>query len=131
MEFKAAQLPTFVAVYGTLLSEQGNNRLLEDSRLVGPAESRFWGTMYSAGGFPILSLHEADSKVKVEIYEVTDQRIMDQLDRLEGYPGWYDRTQKVFFLNGEEITAWIYHQDEERDLEVVPNGNWKAFRGAY
>lgn len=131
MEYKEPNLPTLVAVYGTLLSGQGNHRVLGDSRLVTPAESVFWGTMYSAGGFPILSFHEATSKVKVELYEVTDPRIMQGLDNLEGYPGWYDRTRKTFLTEeGETMTAWIYHQDEEREqLHVIEDGDWKNFTG--
>lgn len=124
---------TIVAVYGTLLSGLHNHCLLEhvpgDVKFLGKAESKFFGTMYSSGGFPILSLLDPDSKVKVELYKV-GEKTLHLLDQLEGYPGWYDRTERTFYSEtGELVKAWIYHQDHEQELEVCPEGDWKKFKG--
>lgn len=121
-----------VAVYGTLRSEYHNNRLLRGARLIDIGTSEFWGTMYSCGGFPILCTAEPSTKVVVEIWELpegTDGDVMlDDLDRLEGYPGWYDRTIKTFAINGEPIKAWIYTQDNvNMDLPEVESGDWKQY----
>ncbi|UMO76474.1 putative gamma-glutamylcyclotransferase [Pseudomonas phage BroderSalsa] len=122
-----------VAVYGTLLSGLHNHCLLEhvkgDVRFMGKARSDFKGVMYSAGGFPILSLLDEDSKIQCELYEVGPQTLK-LLDQLEGYPGWYDRTEKSFTtMMGEKVRAFIYHQDYELDAEVCPEGDWKKFKG--
>lgn len=122
---------TYVAVYGTLLSGQPNNYLLEqyvgDTRCLGKGTSKFFGTMYSNGGFPILSLLEPEHKVKVEVYVVGDTTLRD-LDMLEGYPEWYTRSVRTFKMDsGEEVKAYIYHQNIDRDLPIVPNGDWKAY----
>lgn len=123
------QFPQYVAVYGTLLSGFGNNWLLRDAVRLDEGKSMFWGTMYSNGGFPILSLDEPTSLIDVEVYRVDTLEIMEGLDMLEGYPGWYDRTQKTFKMNnGEEIKAWIYHQDKAFNMPVVESGSWKAFK---
>lgn len=124
---------TIVAVYGTLLTGFGNHVLLEeyegDVRFMGKGESLFFGTMYSCGGFPILSLAEPDSKVKVELYEVGEETLKS-LDCLEGYPGWYNRTIRTFVTEeGEHVKAYIYHQDQDQNLDIVPNGDWKKYRG--
>lgn len=121
--------PAFVAVYGTLLSDFHNNYLLQDSPMISDAKSLFWGTMYSNGGFPILSLDEPASLIKVELYRVTSQEVMDDLDSLEGFPGWYDRSIRTFTtMEGEKVKAWIYHQDKALPLPVVESGCWKTFK---
>lgn len=123
------ETPAYVAVYGTLLSPFHNNYLFQDSEMVADAKSKFWGTMYSNGGFPILSLDEPCSLIQVEIYRVESQDVMDDLDSLEGFPGWYDRSIRTFTTQaGEEIKAWIYHQDKALPLPVVESGNWKTFK---
>lgn len=122
-------MSTLVAVYGTLLSGLHNNYLLNQARFIGKGQSVFHGTMFSAGGFPILSFEEPESKVQVELYEVPDH-ILARLDALEGYPEWYQRTVKTFEIEGEKIKAYIYHQDlaSNSSMPVVTSGDWKAYR---
>lgn len=117
-----------VAVYGTLRKGFHNNYLMGNSRLIDTGKSEFWGTMYSNGGFPILSLDEPGSKIVVEVYEIESEAVFEDLDGLEGYPYWYNRTIKTFNINGEEIKAWIYHQENVTGLEEVESGDWKQFK---
>ena len=117
-----------VAVYGTLRKGFHNNYLMGNSRFIDTAKSDFWGTMYSNGGFPILSLDEPGSKIVAEIYEIENEEVFSDLDSLEGYPYWYNRTIKPFNINGEVIHAWIYHQENITGLEEVESGDWKAFK---
>ena len=117
-----------VAVYGTLKEGFHNNYLLDGMKFLGKFRSVEPATMYSRGGFPILSLKGDAPKVPthVEIYEVTDECLMHRLDRLEGYPEWYNRS-KVLFTNDTMMTpieAWIYHQDGNHNLPIVEDGNW-------
>ncbi|MFW3388493.1 UNVERIFIED_CONTAM: gamma-glutamylcyclotransferase family protein, partial [Kocuria sp. CPCC 205274] len=50
-------------------------------------------------------------------------------DRLEGYPHFYNRTQvPVTLENGDTLTAWIYHIDEDRAREVTNGGDWCLYR---
>lgn len=116
-----------VAVYGTLRKGFGNNLLLGNSKLIDTALSEFWGTMYSSGGFPILSLDEPLSKVVVEIFTIENEVVFEDLDGLEGYPYWYNRSIKTFNINGEKIEAWIYHQENITGLDTVDSGDWKEF----
>ena len=123
------QMCNKVAVYGTLRKGFGNNRLLGDSRFLGEGLSEFEATMYSNGGFPILSLDEPSSKVVVEVFVVEDEATLQDLDGLEGYPYWYNRTICEFNINGELVKAWIYHQENITGLEEVESGDWKEFKG--
>lgn len=130
---------TVTAVYGTLRQGLYNNYLLEGAKFLGFAETVDNCTMYSRGGFPILSFHDGEGPAKVELYEV-DDNILHHLDMLEGYRGedsrdnWYNRTRKTFLMEGTEadplhIEAFIYHQDQPQQYPVVSSGDWLTYRG--
>lgn len=124
-------MTNLVAVYGTLRKGCHNNYLLRDSNLKGVAFSDNDATMYSAGGFPILKLGEPTCKIVVEIYEVSDDILHRYLDRLEGYPDWYDRTMTDFTMeSGDKVQAWIYHQEDNHKLPIVQTGDWLNQRTA-
>lgn len=118
-----------VGVYGTLRQGNGNHRLLENAQLIGSGFLEESATMYSNGGFPILSFDPEVPRfgpIRVELYEVSDQRTMDRLDSLEGYPQWYNRTEREFKLDdGRTMTAWIYHQDKAFELPIIESGDWQ------
>ncbi|AUX83651.1 gamma-glutamyl cyclotransferase [Pseudomonas phage NV1] len=123
---------TTVAVYGTLLSGLHNHQLFEihpeEVKFLGRGLADFYAIMYSAGGFPILSFIEPEYRPVVELYEVGEQTLK-LLDQLEGYPGWYDRQERNFICHtGEKVRAFIYFQNDTRDLEIVPEGNWRKFK---
>lgn len=116
-----------VAVYGTLREGFHNNYLLGKDRVfLGEASGNFPSVMYSAGGFPKLDLSKDFGlpPVEVEIYEVPEDIFLGNLDALEGYPDWYDRSEKEFTLkSGGTVTAWVYHQEVE-GLPIVQTNDW-------
>jgi gamma-glutamylcyclotransferase (GGCT)/AIG2-like uncharacterized protein YtfP len=118
-----------VAVYGTLKSGFHNNYLLDGMHYIGKFKSCKPAVMYSRGGFPILSLESTDvaTPITVEIYEVTEECLHNRLDRLEGFPDWYNRSEVMFHNDtmAGPVKAWIYHQDGTHNLPVVNNGNWE------
>lgn len=119
-----------VFVYGTLLSGLYNHYLLEGAEFVGNAVSCERGLMYSAGDFPILSFASRADLIVGEIWQLPEgekgEEMLENLDALEGYPGWYDRTLKDFRINGERIKALVYHQDSHMAMGIVQDGDWKA-----
>lgn len=121
-----------VAVYGSLRKDMGNHRLMDGSEFIGKGILQDGSTMFSSGGFPILSFALTKSEpVLVELYNVDNPRNMMMLDRLEGYPDWYNRTERQFKMeDGSMMTAWIYHQDRDftERLPVVESGDWVKYR---
>jgi len=118
-EFK----PYIVAVYGTLRKGFGNHRLLEHCNKIktGITDEKF--TMYSFGGFPAISpTNVKDTNITVELYEVVDERTSRNLDSLEGYPEWYDKTE----VTVDNTKAMIYFMPKDKigNKKIVENGDW-------
>ena len=123
-----------VAVYGSLRKGLGNHRVLGDSKLVSTGIVQGFG-MYSMGGFPALTTLANKTDVVVEVYEV-DNDTMRRLDRLEGYPHFYNRVPVPIHLNeGEDgvesyLTAWIYFIDDKfPEKSFVESGDWVEYYG--
>jgi gamma-glutamylaminecyclotransferase len=123
---------TMVAVYGSLKKGFHNHRLLEKSRHVGNGVVWDW-QMFSVGSYPMIA--KGLGKVYVEIYEV-DGATFSNLDRLEGYPSYYNRKLvdvddvacdgKLMDGSGESVRAWIYFGTDQQvsELPPVPRGIW-------
>ena len=112
-----------IAVYGSLLKGLGNHPLLETSELVGDEVLPLNYDMLDLGGFPGLTPKEEESDIFIEVYKVDDDTFK-RLDRLEGYPHFYNR-KLVETSFGE---AWIYYLSSPREytgINVVESGNWR------
>lgn len=109
-----------VAVYGTLKKNHGNHPLLKDSEFLGQDRVKGWD-LY-AGGIPFIV--KGKGSVSVEVYKI-DKSTFNSIDRLEGYPEFYNRT-KVSTNFGK---AWIYHFDYSEDINLnkakkIKDGNY-------
>lgn len=111
-----------VAVYGSLKKGFGNNVLLNTAEYLGTCDTSPDWTMYSLGGFPCI-VPQGDTQICIEVYDV-DQRTMNRLDMLEGYPSFYNRR----VIDTKFGKAWIYYMDECPDYvgeeKVVEHGCW-------
>lgn len=112
----------YVFVYGTLKRGFGNSVLLNEAEFVQEAVTEPKYTMRNLGFFPGVQL-EGNTPISGEIYKVTDKE-MERLDRLEGYPSFYNRTQ--IGIPGLEVTPWMYFLPKEgyQHNKVVPSGVW-------
>lgn len=111
-----------VFVYGTLLSNEINNRLLvKDSFLCSDIMRNF--QMFNLGGFPYcLSTEDNKDIVKGEVYEVTESTFRN-LDHLEGYPHFYTRIQAK---TDKGHLSWIYIlKARTKDYGIISSGDWK------
>jgi gamma-glutamylcyclotransferase (GGCT)/AIG2-like uncharacterized protein YtfP len=125
---------SIVAVYGSLRKGLGNHGLLQGSEFIGTGKVSGYG-MYSLGGFPAMSNVGAKSDAVVEVYSV-DEVTMARLDRLEGYPSFYNRSLVAVLLDEGEggvatyASAWMYHIDEAFDnKDFVASGDWVKYFG--
>lgn len=113
-----------VFVYGTLLTGESNHHLLEGSELRGTEVANGF-LMKDLGRFPAC-VEEADNHIPVigEVWKVSPETFA-RLDRLEGYPYFYNRKQIPTF----DGPAWIYFCNEERDRPTITSGSWKKHLG--
>ena len=130
-----------VFVYGTLLSNEGNNsRFLADSECVGKARlnDRNFKLIGRDKAFPYLVPTEEKQEHPVvgEVYLVTESEI-DNLDSLEGTPTHYTRETMPFTVQSceTEIQAdcYVYVASEQvqrgcEDFLPVPKNSWKEIK---
>lgn len=110
---------SLVFVYGTLKKGFGNHRLLINQEFKGHHVTSPEYTMVSLGGFPGV-IQDGRTSITGEVYSVTEEA-MKSLDRLEGYPRFYDRVQ-IATPFGD---AWMYTLGKEYlDHVPVTSGVW-------
>lgn len=115
-----------VAVYGSLREDFGNHRVLERNDAQKLSTERIGGfKMYSMGGFPFIQTATDEDMITIEVYAVPITGLPD-LDRLEGYPSFYDRK----LVQTSKGQAWIYFIDNERTSGYPPvvDGDWYMFK---
>jgi len=115
-----------IFVYGTLRTGFGNNRMLEDSKLIDVARTMEEYAMYD-GGVPYVSYGEKVSQIYGELYEV-DERTLLAIDMLEGHPVFYNR-KKIFVetLKGGVVRAWLYFNETKTD-NLIKSGDYAEQR---
>ena len=86
-----------VFVYGTLLAGEPNSRLLARAQRIGDARTEEGFALFDLGAFPgmvnVRSRSGAGAVVG-ELYAVDDETL-EALDRLEGHPSFYRRTERL------------------------------------
>jgi gamma-glutamylcyclotransferase (GGCT)/AIG2-like uncharacterized protein YtfP len=62
-----------------------------------------------------------DGEIVVELYEIS-QKILDNLDVLEGYPDLYNRE----LVQVGNVSAWIYifTEENQRSAIEISSGDW-------
>lgn len=113
-----------VFVYGSLKRGQSNHHWLNGAIYAGRA--RLLGAeLYSLGSYPMAVLRRGSTQViHGEVFEV-DAEGLDQLDVLEGYPGFYDR-QILKLSDGSQ--AWVYLGRDAlvEGRNLVEFGDWAS-----
>lgn len=80
---------------------------IEGAKFVGEASTvSATFNLSSLGHFPAAELG-GDFKIKGEVWAVDDE-IMQQLDRIEGFPNFYNRTE----VETTKGLAWMYYIDD-------------------
>lgn len=127
---------TFIATYGSLrrnmenfgVNAHGNGVFVGKGQTVENYDLYRFGRSY----FPSVSLQHSESgkPVVVDIFEAPEGRtgLQGSYDMLEGYPNFYNRSQiEIQLDDGNTLTAWIYHIDEQQDNRVE-SGDWCTFK---
>jgi len=114
------------AVYGTLRKGLGNyKRYLDndDCKYLGTQKLRIPYKMVSLGGFPgLVWTNPYHSQITIEVFNVTSPDIEKQLDMLEGYPDFYEKT--TINTQWGEATIYYLHSERYANYPVVESGDW-------
>ena len=108
-----------VFVYGSLLRGESNHRVLGGSKMVGIGLLPD-AVMYDLGSYP--AVVRGEGCVVGEVYEVTTD-VLRALDRLEGHPHFYRRTECVLD-DGEAVETYLFTRRPGGG--VVSGGSWRS-----
>jgi gamma-glutamylcyclotransferase (GGCT)/AIG2-like uncharacterized protein YtfP len=110
-----------VFVYGTLKRGQYNHHWIDGGIYLGRRQLR-GVQLHHLGAYPMAVLTGSDAVSHGELYRVKAAGL-NHLDQLEGYPGFYDRTE-LQLCDG--TTAWVYHGRLEQvsKAPLIPLGDW-------
>lgn len=116
---------TRVFVYGSLLSGEPNHRALARAVLVGTATTAPSFELYDLGAFPglVSGGHQA---IEGEVYLV-DATGVARLDRLEGHPTFYRRTE-ITLADGTSAETYLLRRAQVVGRPAVATGSWRAHR---
>jgi gamma-glutamylcyclotransferase (GGCT)/AIG2-like uncharacterized protein YtfP len=110
-------------VYGTLMRRESNHRLLADADFLGEARTVAAFTMIDLGAFPGV-VADGETAIVGELFRV-DARTLAAVDRLEGHPSFYRRTE-IELENGGRAEAYLLRARELRHATVIAGGSWRA-----
>lgn len=114
-------------VYGTLMNNFHNNGLLKEQKYLGKCETKEKYTMY-VNGIPYVFPDKETSTIKGELWEVSGEDYIQDLDSLEGHPDWYERKEIEVDFNGKSITVWLYFMPDSSvtlsTMTIIKNGDF-------
>ena len=112
-----------VFVYGTLMSGCENHRLIQGSERIGAGACE--GLEMYCDWIPY-AVPKDGSSIIGEVYNVPN-RVLAELDRLEGHPRFYKRKKMLVKIDGEVTPCWVYVYNNQPRGELVPNGDYVTF----
>jgi gamma-glutamylcyclotransferase (GGCT)/AIG2-like uncharacterized protein YtfP len=113
-----------VFVYGSLKAGHYNHGCLDGGTFLG--RRRLIGAhLHDLGSYPMAVFTPgSEAVIHGELYSV-DAAGLARLDRLEGYPGYYDRSRRRL---SDGTVAWLYHGQPDQVAEAprLPHGDWAS-----
>ncbi len=118
---RASTRETLIFVYDTLRHGEPNHRLLSPPRFLRHARTTASYDLVDLGAFPAMVAGGANS-VEGELYAV-NQRVLADLDRLEGHPCFYRRTA-VNLEDGAAVEAYLMPSAIVAGRPRIASGDW-------
>ena len=121
-----------IAFYGSLRRSFGvQQRLGIDFRLRYVRSCLLRGRLYDLGEYP--ALLPGDGRVRAELYEPLDDRLIGFLDEFEGYdpqrPGQSQYLRQRVELIEPRVDAWVYlYNQSVEGRPLVDAGCWESYR---
>jgi gamma-glutamylaminecyclotransferase len=114
-----------VFVYGTLRQDEVNHDLLAQARFVAEGRTEPSFELFDLGSVPAMSTG-GETAVLGEVYAVDDATLA-RLDRLEGHPSFYQRTQ-IRLDDGHEVETYLMDRARMRGRAPIASGDWRTHR---
>jgi len=111
-----------VFVYGTLRAGESNHRVLQGAQLLDFTRSAPHFRLVNLGGFPAM-VADGTTEIVGELYAV-DSAILARLDRLEGHPDFYRRTD-IPLEGGAHAQAYLLRAAQVRGKPTIASGDWR------
>lgn len=115
-------VPVRLFVYGTLKLRHHNNHYLGDSKFLSDGVTKLKYPLVRHGIPFLYNEPGVGHHVKGEVFDVLDQDVLANIDRLEGHPRWYKRETVEIVRprrhSGVGPTSWFclaYFCQEKRD----------------
>lgn len=109
----------YVAVYGTLKKHYSNYwNYLTASSFLGSGQTQDKYPLIVKGLPYLINKKGTGHNVSVDVFRVTD-KVLKDLDGLEGHPVWYKREKIQISLKGKKVLCWIYFNLRETDIGQV------------
>lgn len=117
-----------VFVYGTLKQGHSNHGLMGRAKFIGAGSTVSGAFKMMNGGFP-MTFAGGLFKIRGELFEVSDQATLDNLDRLEGVPSFFNRYPvQIETGDGDVHDAFMYvtnskYENGSHREYIAPNEN--------
>jgi len=116
----------YIGVYGTLKRGQRANGMLASGTFIGEFKVEIPFQMFNLGSFPALVAAEENHPITLEVYEVKDEQTLHSLDRYEGFPGLYQKSNiPVITFDGTMDVTIYTMKDKAYHAELMESGNWE------
>jgi len=132
-------------VYGTLKRGFPNHKRIFKGYEINITKAWAYGELYDLGwGFPAMLLGQRSEeeveaqtvrKVHGELIEFEDDKLLEKLDRLEGFiqegssANFYDRIERSIHCENGELKAWVYVLNPNRchrhTTQLIHSGIWR------
>lgn len=120
-------------VYGSLKSTHHNNRIMQPdvkTKLVKTGVRLPGFTLRQPSWFPGAERDPEGEGILGEVYEVTDESVVVDLDGYEGYnPAYPDNSlfiRETVEVEGIPTDIYLFNNKGNMTYPVVPNGDWKG-----
>ncbi len=111
-------------VYGSLMKGLGNHRYLAASTFARSARTCASFTLLDLGHFPAM-IRAGSTRVCGEVYSIDDLTLA-ALDRLEGHPTLYRRTE-ITLEDGARVSTYLLQARHPNRAPIV-SGDWRLYQ---
>lgn len=119
----------YLFTYGTLRNDERASLANKPGALF-LFEDRINGEIFNLGGFPgakirgfPLVFKPLGPSIVGDVFQLDTQQVIDQCDRYEGYPSFYNRFRRK---TESGFIVWVYsYNGTMDDDDLIPSGDWK------